>query len=237
MPDGKLYAEYGRVRVGGKPNTYVYATQSVAEAEAKLSSLIKSKLKGNYTYAVVEEDTSEPINWSELGEDASSLEKDIRRLKEIEEQIKPYAQIKFDGAKGAFVTPIGKISLTTIEKAHRALSCVEGNLRNSHEKDFFKAAEDYLKIIQVPTGIKLDLKQLLGSTAKIRKQREILVLVSEGVELIASIREEILKILSSRAVNERSMWIHWGELICTSSDTASQSELQIDERARYISWS
>jgi hypothetical protein len=36
-----------------------------------------------------------------------------------------------------------KISLTTIEKARRALSYVEGNLRSPHNRDFVTAAEDY----------------------------------------------------------------------------------------------
>jgi predicted DNA-binding WGR domain protein len=234
MPDGKLYAEFGRLRVGGKPNTYVYNTQSVPEAEAKLSSLIKSKLKDNYTYASVEEDAEEPINWSVLGENALIIEQAIERLKEIEQQVKPHAQVKFDSVKGAFVTHLGKISLTTIEKARRALSYVEGNLRSPHKRDFVTAAEDYLKIIQIPTGMKLDVQQLLGSTAKIRKQREVLVLLSEGLELIASTRKEILELALTLKADDRSAWMHWGEV-----DTTDEGELKSfeDERSKYISWS
>ena len=114
------------------------------------------------------------------------------------------------------------------------MSYVEGNLRSSHNREFVTAAEDYLKIIQIPTGMKLDVQQLLLSTAKIRKQREVLVLLSEGLELIASTRKEILELALTLKADDRSAWMHWGEV-----DTTDEGELYSfeDERSKYISWS
>lgn len=185
LPNWDLYAEYGRV--GAKtPGTHTYPNSSQREAEAKLNSLMRDKFKKGYVEASIEDESEEKLDWNVLGSNAATIEQAIERLDSIGKQIFPRSQINFNKGKGRFESSLGIVSAATIEKARSALSNVERAIRNPQSSQFAEAAESYLKIVQVPTGMKLNLVELLGNRTKIRQQKQVLDLLSEGIKLIAN---------------------------------------------------
>lgn len=232
MPNGDLYVEHGRIGAK-KPGTHTYETGSISQAEIKLNSLIREKARKGYVEAAVVEENEENLDWSILGNNASTIEQAIERLDSIGRQVNPYSQIRFNKSKGTFESNLGKISETTIDKAQKTLSVVARNVRNPQSPAFREAAENYLKIIQIPVGMKLDLVNLLGNQGKVRKQQEILNLLSEGLKLIALTRQQILELAAEIGGNGRSAWMRWGEAE-TSEEESPSCE---GERSRFISWS
>lgn len=232
MQSWNLYVEYGRVG-SRNPGTHIYPTRSQAEAEGKLNSLIREKSKKGYVEACIEEESETELEWNLLGANHSEIQKSIERLTSIGEQVRPHSQISFNKTKGQFESNLGAISTTTIQKAKAALSKVEQNLRNPRSFQFTQAAEEYLKIIQIPTGMKLRVAELLGSREKISQQKLVLDLLSEGIKTILSTRETILAATAELENNDRSIWMNWGKIETTEEETT----IVVDERSRFMSWS
>ncbi len=235
LPNWDLYAEYGRV--GAKtPLTHTYPNSSQREAEAKLNSLMRDKFKKGYVEASIEDEGEEKLDWNVLGSNAATIEQAIERLDSIGKQIFSRSQINFNKGKGRFESSLGIVSAATIEKARSALSNVERAIRNTQSSQFTEAAENYLKIVQVPTGMKLNLVELLGNRTKIRQQKQVLDLLSEGIKLIASTRQQILDLAAELEGNGRSSWMRWGE--AETTDTSHEDSTNLEgERSRFISWS
>jgi predicted DNA-binding WGR domain protein len=64
MPNGDLYAEYGRVGYAQKP--HVYPCRSVRAAQSKLNRLILEKRGKGYQQVAVEEVPTEQLDFSAL---------------------------------------------------------------------------------------------------------------------------------------------------------------------------
>ena len=232
MENWSLYVEYGRV--GSRtPGTHIYPTSSQLEAEGKLNSLIRDKSKKGYVEACIEQESETELDCNLLGANYSGIQQSIERLTSIGQQVKPHSQISFNKTKGQFESNLGVISTATIQKAKAALSKVEQNLRSPESLQFTQAAEEYLKIIQIPTGTKLRLAELLGNREKIRRQKLVLDLLSEGIKTIVSTRETILAATAELENNNRSAWMNWGEIETIEEETT----IVVDERSRFISWS
>lgn len=244
MPDWDLYVEYGRVGAK-KPGTHTYPTNSQNEAVAKLNSLIRDKAKKGYVEASTVQEAEEELDWNALGINASEIQKSVERLTEIGRQVKPHSQITFNRSKGRFESPLGIIATTTIDKAQLVLRRVERSLSDTHSPQFSEAAEDYLKIIQIPTGMKLDVVKLLGNRIKIREQKQVLHLLCEGIKLIAATRQQILELAAELEGSGRSSWMRWGEGGELHTDGSGEVDTTDDEdsssmdgdRSRFMSWS
>jgi predicted DNA-binding WGR domain protein len=228
MPNGNLEVEYGRI--GAKnARTHTYQTTSQREGETKLESLIKEKLKKGYIHAYVEEENKSELDWKALEEKNPEVKEHIERLNLIGEQIRSHSQISFNKAKGVFESNLGVISEKTIEKARLVLAGVE---RNLNKRGFSEAAEEYLRIIQIPIGAKLNLEEVLGNRRKIRQQELVLDFLTEGTKRIGVLREIILKATELDS-NKRSAWIKWGDTETTEKDCP---ELE-GKRSQFICWS
>jgi predicted DNA-binding WGR domain protein len=251
LPDGQLFVEYGRV--GANPTPYLYPTTSIPEGQAKLNKLVAGKTKDGYAHAVVEQDGSdEAIDWNQFGEAGVSIIKDIDRALQIERLIKPLIQVRFDREKGTWESPLGRISPQTLVQARQVLRQVSRAIGWSRTRPpapanpqaFASAAEEYLKIIQIPAGMKLDLQDLLGTSDRIQRQESALKKLEEGLGIIARIRQDIQDLAQTLNADNRSAWVHWGEesgvdggLRVTVDGDDYEDEEEGSDRTRFISWS
>ena len=231
MPDGNLYVEYGRVNYSPRPHLYNYG--SVAVAKHKLDTLVQEKLIKGYQEAAVESDPIETLNWSPFAERASHLKEKLRSIEQLGETIAQHCSIRFDAIRGVFCTALGTISSTTVEKANAALNRVESKLNTP---EFEQAVGEYLAIIPLPVGMKLNAHHLLGSDRKINTQYRCLRQLKQGLSLIVQLRQELLeqaKDSTMSANSERAWWIAWGIVEETSSTSNLPTE---DIRSEYVNW-
>jgi predicted DNA-binding WGR domain protein len=212
MPDGNLYVEYGRVNY--PPRTHLYPGSSVTAASQKLASLVREKTRKGYREAIVEADEARRLDWSPFGKNADQLKQKLGQIASLGELIARHAAIRFDAIKGVFATELGVISLQTVQKANAALHEVSLHLSHPQSHQFSNAVGEYLALIPLPVGMRLDAGSLLGSYEKIDNQRAVLSNLSQGLHLIARLRQEMLELAatSSDTVVEvdRAWWVSWG---------------------------
>ncbi|MBW4558814.1 MAG: WGR domain-containing protein [Trichormus sp. ATA11-4-KO1] len=232
MPNGELLVEYGRV--GNTPRTHVYACGSSNAANNKLATLVweKTTQKG-YTFATVDTDTNPQLDWSQFPVDAvNQLQQKLSQIQAIGDKISRDTLIKFDCVHGLFITDLGAINQSTINRATLALNAVERSY-NQDNSSFNDAVGDYLRCIPLPVGRKLDARAILGTRQLITQQRQILSLLQNGLEAIESLRLEMLSIQtqsSSDLLNDRSWWVRWG----IDSVSPSLSTENLDNRSYYV---
>ena len=236
MPSGNLYVEYGRLNYS--PRTHVYHCSSVTAASKKLASLVREKSRKGYREAAVDADEAQKLDWNSFEDNASRLKQKLSQIALIGESIAQHTAIRFDTIKGVFVTEVGTISLQTVQKARIALRRVSLHLTNLQSPQFSDAVGEYLALIPLAVGMRLDAQSLLGSEEKINTQRSVLSRLNEGLNLIGQLRQEMLELAAtdSQDVTEidRAWWVFWGS---TDDSSGLQVTTLQDERTLHISWS
>jgi predicted DNA-binding WGR domain protein len=120
MPNGELYAEYGRVGYAQKP--HVYPCRSVSAAQNKLSRLVLEKCGKGYQQVAAEEAPIEQLEFSALEQgEARAIQGRLEQLQQRAEVIGQYAGITFDRHRGVFSTQISMVSRQTIARARQAV--------------------------------------------------------------------------------------------------------------------
>jgi predicted DNA-binding WGR domain protein len=234
MPNGDLYAEYGRVGYAQKP--HVYPCRSVNAAQNKLSRLILEKCGKGYQQVNVEEALTEQLNFSalEAGE-ARSIQGRLDRLQQRAETIAQYAGITFDRHQGVFSTQMGMISVGTIAQARQALRRVE-NCLSSRDPQFVAAVETYLAIIPLRVGMTLDPDRILGTRAQVQGQTLLLDELALALSEVREIRDLIREALGTAVIggsDERAQWLQWGNIPEFTTEVSSDIE---QERACWSRW-
>ncbi|MGD2184462.1 hypothetical protein [Lusitaniella coriacea] len=67
---------------------------------------------------------------------------------------------------------------------------------------------DYLALIPLPVGMKLNAATLLGSTERIEAQQTCLRQLEIGFSLVEQLRSQLLQ--AAPAESDRAWWIDWG---------------------------
>jgi predicted DNA-binding WGR domain protein len=211
MPNGDLYAEYGRVGYAQKP--HVYSCRSVSAAQNELSRLILEKRSKGYQQVAVEEAPIEPLDFSALDAgEVQSIWGRLERLQQRAETIGQYAGITFDGNRGVFSTQMGMISVGTIAHARQALRRVKACLPNRNQQ-FVAAVESYLAIIPLKVGMTLAPDRILGTRAQVQRQALLLDDLALALSEVREIRDLIREALGVVAIggsDERARWLQWG---------------------------
>jgi predicted DNA-binding WGR domain protein len=244
MPNGDLYAEYGRVGYVQKP--HVYPCRSVSAAQNKLTRLILEKRGKGYQQMTVEEAPTEQLDFTALEQgEVRLIQGRLDRLQQRAEVIGQYTGITFDRNRGVFSTQIGMVSRQTIAQARRALRQVEECLSIGSTRDnyhFVTAVEAYLAVIPLRVGMTLDPDRLLGTRQQVRGQSlllgELALALSEISELRGLIRSA-LEVVMSGGSDERARWLQWGEGL-EPEEAVSMAEAAAlssgDERAVWSRW-
>jgi predicted DNA-binding WGR domain protein len=242
MPNGDLYAEYGRVGYAQKP--HVYPCRSVSAAQNKLSRLILEKRGKGYQQVAVEEAPIEQLDFSalEAGE-APSIQGRLDRLQQRAEVIGQYTGITFDRHRGVFSTQISMVSRQTIAQARQALRQVEDCLSSRSGRGdgrFVTAVEAYLAVIPLRVGIDPD--RLLGTRQQVQGQVLLLDELALALSEVGEIRgliQAALEVAIGSGSDERARWLQWGEMPepLEAVDMEETAALGTgDERAAWSRW-
>jgi predicted DNA-binding WGR domain protein len=237
MPNGDLYAEYGRVGYAQKP--HVYPCRSVSAAQSKLSRLILEKRGKGYQQVAVEEAPIEQLDFSALEQgEVRLIQGRLERLRQRAETIGQYTGITFDRNRGVFSTQMGMISVGTIAQARQALRRVEDGLP-SRDPQFVAAVESYLAIIPLRVGMTLAPDRILGTRAQVQRQALLLddlALALSEVREIQNLIREALSVTVMGGSDERAQWLQWGavqeQAIAVEAPTVDIG----DERACWSRW-
>jgi predicted DNA-binding WGR domain protein len=240
MPNGDLYAEYGRVGYAQKP--HIYPCRSVRAAQNKLSRLILEKRGKGYQQVIVEEAPTEQLDFSALEQgEVRLIQGRLERLRQQAEAIGQYAGITFDGNRGVFSTQMGMLSVGTIVQARQALRQVEEGLSNRNQQ-FMGAVESYLALIPLKVGMTLEPDRILGTRAQV--QRQVLVLDDLALALseVREIRDLIREALGMAVMggsDERVRWLQWGA-VPEPAELENTEDVAVlgtgDERAAWSRW-
>jgi predicted DNA-binding WGR domain protein len=231
LPNGTLYAKYGRVNYRGQ--THAYSCGSVAKAQTKLQQLLREKRAKGYTEVELDRASNQTLNFTVLGGRAAEIEAQIRQLEIDAEVVHKHTSIRFDPKKGQYRTELGIITLQTLDRAQTALNQVVDAQESRDRSLLVPAIEAYLRLIPLPIGMSLNPEALLGNYAQIQHQRVALQTLKQGIDRIALIRTQIQQVIQSdqyMVQTERSFWITWGEEI-------SQVQTELDDtRSDCVSW-
>lgn len=231
LPDGTLYAKYGRVNYQGQ--THTYHCGSVAKAQTKLQQLLKEKRAKGYTEVELDRASNQTLNFAVLGDLAAEIEAQIRQLEIDAAIVHQHTNIRFDPGKGQYRTELGIITVQTLKRAQTALDQVLYAQGSLNRTSLIQAIEAYLRLIPLPVGMSLNPEALLGSYTQIQHQRIVLETLKEGIDRISQIRTQIrqaIQNVQSMVQTERSFWITWGEEI-----SEVQTELN-DTRSDCVTW-
>jgi predicted DNA-binding WGR domain protein len=240
MPNGELYAEYGRVGYSQKP--HVYTCGSVRAAQAKLTRLVNEKLAKGYQPVNVEEMPVGELDFSQLEESkAIALRGRLERLQQRGEIIAQYTGVSFDVNRGVFRTQMGVISLPMIEQGRRALQRVQEGLERwqtqPRDRSVFTAAvEEYLSVIPMKVGMTLDPQQLLGNVQQVQGQMRVLEELRSALAEVKEIQVAIRAAFQNddRGSDERARWLHWGG--GSSAETDESAVEAGGDRAAWSRW-
>jgi predicted DNA-binding WGR domain protein len=244
MPNGDLYAEYGRVGYAQKP--HVYPCRSVNAAQNKLSRLILEKRGKGYQQVAVEEAPTEQLDFSalEAGE-VRSIQGRLERLQQRAETIGQYAGVTFDRHRGVFSTQIGMVSKQTITQARQALRQIEeclaiGSARG-HQR-FVTAVEAYLAVIPLRVGMTLEPDRLLGTRQQVQGQVLLLDELALALSEVGEIRgliQAALEVAIGCGSDERARWLQWGAVPEPAEAVSMEKTAALssgDERAAWSRW-
>jgi hypothetical protein len=110
--------------------------------------------------------------------------------------------------------------------------------RNGQSSELFKTAVlEYIKIVPIPVGRKLDTIELLGTQNKVVQQFQVLETLEWGLQEVQSIRQLIQTALKSQIQSERSErsnWMVWGDL--ETLPPSSTPNRPIDHRSVGMIW-
>ncbi|GEM_PF-987782 len=236
MPDGNLYVEYGRVNYSAR--SHVYPCSSVTVAEQKLAYLLSSKLSKGYQEAIVESNNLQQLDWSYFGDNAKTFQEKLAQITSLADKIADHTSLNFDAIQGVFTSQLGIISPQTIRQAIPALQQVSLHLANPQSRQFNHAVADYLTLIPLTVGMKLDARSLLGNPEKIATQRRVLSQLEKALDLISQLRQEMLNEAVKSPKNstelDRAWWISWGVFLVDPPTKPSQTAE--DFRSTHICW-
>jgi hypothetical protein len=133
----------------------------------------------------LEADDVRRLDWNPFGDNANRLKQKLARIAALGQTIARHTSIQFDSAKGLFVTELGAISPLTVQKATIALERVSLHLKEEQSSQLNDAIGEYLALIPLPVGMKLNAIKLLGSQEKIQIQQTVLAQLDEGLNLTA----------------------------------------------------
>lgn len=133
----------------------------------------------------MEADDVRRLDWNPFGDNANRLKQKLARIAALGQTIARHTSIQFDSAKGLFVTELGAISPLTVQKATIALERVSLHLKEEQSSQLNDAIGEYLALIPLPVGMKLNAIKLLGSQEKIQIQQTVLAQLDEGLNLTA----------------------------------------------------
>lgn len=232
LPDGTVFAKYGRVNYKGQ--THSYACGNVAKAQARLQQIVSDKKLKGYVEAEIEQSEGRSLNFEILGQRAKSIKAQIAQLASDAAIIGKQTSIRFNPEKGQYQTSLGAVSDQTISQAQAALDLVVNAQEARNQRELAQAVESYLRLIPLPVGMKLEPAELLGNLDQVQTQRQVLKALKIGLDQIAEIRGQIQIALSAQALEqtERSFWMNWGE--------SEGIEVEVDfrdTRSDCISWS
>jgi predicted DNA-binding WGR domain protein len=216
LPDGTLYAKYGRVNYRGQ--THSYSCGSVVTAQNKLQQLVGEKRAKGYVEAELERASNQTLNFAVLGNRAEEIKAQIRQLEIDAAIVHQHTSIQFNPEKGQYLTQFGIITTQTIALAHQIL---------------VQAIEAYLRLIPLTVGIRLKPEELIGNSDQVQIQRQVLQTVEVGLNRVSQIRKQIQKTVQKEhyiSQTERSRWVTWGEEV-----SEIQTEFN-DTRSDCISW-
>jgi predicted DNA-binding WGR domain protein len=214
MPNGDLYVEYGRIGYTQKP--HVYPCRAVRAAQYKLHSLEQEKYRKGYRRVPIEEaPTVLDLSFLESSE-ARSIQRRLERLQQRAEVMGQFAHISFDVTQGVFSTQMGTISCQSIAQARYTLRQIEDYLtgNGNGEAAFEAAVENYLAVIPLKVGMKLNPRQILGTMPQVRGQLNLLDELALSLSEVREIRDEIREALGVSVLggsDERARWLQWGQ--------------------------
>jgi predicted DNA-binding WGR domain protein len=233
LPDGTLYAKYGRVNYRGQ--THSYSCGSVAKAQNKLQQLVREKRAKGYVEAELDRASNQTLNFAALGTQAGQIKAQIHQLEIDAAIVHQHTSIRFDPEKGQYRTDLGIVTLQTLERAQTALDQIVYTQRSQNQISLDQAIEAYLRLIPMQIGMSLNPQALLGNLTQVRNQQAALLALKEGITRINQIRSHIQSTIeANRNVNqvERSFWLNWGESATVEVATAFE-----DTRSDCVSWS
>jgi predicted DNA-binding WGR domain protein len=231
LPDGTLYAKYGRINYQGQTHTYPCGT--VARAQTKLQRLVREKRAKGYVAAELDRVSNQTLNFAALGTQAGQIKAQIRQLEMDAEIVHQQTSIRFDPEKGQYRTDLGIITLQTIERAQTALDQVVYAQGSRNRGVLIQAIEAYIRLIPLPIGMSLNPEALLGKYTQVEHQQAALKALREGIDLITQIRIQVQQALNDQHTTqiERSFWINWGE-----AETIGIESDYRDTRSDCIHW-
>jgi hypothetical protein len=212
-PSGYLYVERGRIGCKNPAiDIYEFATPESAIRELETIHMPKRRKNG---YQLGDPPSSqETLNYAALGATGNEIQQKINHIQQKIEQIKQYTNITFDAQKGAFTSQCGFITSSALQQAKQRLELIRRNGQPSSEL-FKNAVLEYIKIVPIPVGRKLDTIELLGTQNKVVQQLQVLETLEWGLQEVQSIRQLIQTALKSQIQSERSersSWMVWGDL-------------------------
>jgi predicted DNA-binding WGR domain protein len=231
LPDGTLYAKYGRVNYRGQ--THSYSCGSVVTAQNKLQQLVGEKRAKGYVEAELERASNQTLNFAVLGNRAEEIKAQIRQLEIDAAIVHQHTSIQFNPEKGQYLTQFGIITTQTIALAQTALDQIVTAQRSRSHQILVQAIEAYLRLIPLTVGIRLKPEELIGNSDQVQIQRQVLQTVEVGLNRVSQIRKQIQKTVQKEhyiSQTERSRWVTWGEEV-----SEIQTEFN-DTRSDCISW-
>jgi len=231
LPDGTVFAKYGRVNYKGQ--THSYACGNTTSAQRKLQQLVRDKKAKGYTEAEIEQTESRSLNFEVLGPRAHTIKEQIQQIEQNAALIHKYTSIRFNAEKGQYRTDLGAVTPSTLAFARTALNQIITAQQSQNRYAFRQAVEEYLRLIPLPVGMQLNPEALLGTQSQVQTQQQVLAALKTGLDLISRLRQQIQQELAAQAVApvERSLWMNWGE-----TDTVEIETELSDTRSDCISW-
>lgn len=231
LPDGTVFAKYGRVNYKGQ--THFYSCGSVAEAQMKLQQIAGDKKVRGYVEAEVERSEGRSLDFEILGQRAKSIKAQIAQLASDAAIIQKHTSIRFNSEKGQYQTSLGAVTDQTIAHASTALNRILNAQTAQNPQELAQAVEAYLRLIPLPVGMKLKPTELLGNATQVQNQRQVLKTLKMGLDRIFEIRGQIQTAIAAQVLEqtERSFWMNWGE--------TEESEIEInfnDTRSDCVFW-
>ncbi|GAP99721.1 WGR domain-containing protein [Leptolyngbya sp. NIES-2104] len=211
LPDGTVFAKYGRVNYKGQ--THSYACANVVKAQTKLQQIVRDKKAKGYMEAEVDRTSDQSLNFEILGNRAKLIKAQIQQLEIDAAIVHEQTSVRFNPEKGQYQTGLGAVSHQTVAHAQTALDRVLYAQGSRNRQDLAQAVEAYLRLIPLPVGMSLNPTALIGNVTQVQTQRQVLETLKTGLDRIAEIRGQIQAALSAQAFEqiERSFWMNWGE--------------------------
>lgn len=233
--EGYIYVEYGRI--GRKqPSVHVYECGTVSAAQNKLRSLISEKSRKGYEPGKppTQQDS---LNYAALGSVAADIQQQIAQIQSRFDTIKPYTSIEFDVQRGMFISQCGAITPQAIAQAREALARVAQHQGISDSR-FAESVLNYIQLVPMPVGRKLNTSELLGTSGKVIQQEQVLETLNWALDQIAQVRQLIqtaLTNLTQAEKQDRSTWVIWGDIESIPTDPPNPTRYT-DDRALGVIW-